>query len=335
MTESSKLEPAAIHSTAAAPARHGRKLPTESTIDWTRLKTFLTVAQCQTFTRAGRTLNLSQSAVSRQIGMLEEELQTALFLRTPKGLVLTEPGQDFLKTVQAVGNKLAMGISRINEWREKPEGPLRITTSCAFGSGWLARRISKFHEAYPGSELSLLLVDELEMDLLVGEADCALRFARQKDPNLVQRHLMKIRYHVFASQSYLDRYGTPETIEDLNDHQIIIYGNAVRAPVTDANWLLTHNMAPGQTRKAVLTINSVAGICRAVESGLGIAALPSYVLDEAPDLVEVLHDLEAPFFEVSFVYPEELKHSRRIQALRDFLVAEAKRDKYKCRCSYC
>ncbi|MBX9590938.1 MAG: LysR family transcriptional regulator [Hyphomonadaceae bacterium] len=315
--------------TVTQPHRREKKLPSESSIDWKRLHTFLTVAECKSFTSAGRRLNLSQSAVSRQISILEKELQTPLFLRTSQGLVLTEGGEDFFATVQSMANKLSMGVARINEWREKPQGPLRITTSLAFGSGWLTARINKFHQTYPDISLSLLLVDDLELDLLLREADCALRFARQKHPSLIQRVLMKVRYHVFASQTYLDRHGIPHCAEDLDRHDIIVYGEDVPAPITDMNWLLTADRPEGEARKPTLRVNSVYGIYRAVESGLGIAALPYYVTEEAPDLVEVLPELRGPVFEVSFVYPEELKQSRRIQALRDFLVDEARRDKNK------
>jgi DNA-binding transcriptional LysR family regulator len=339
MKQRSKLQPLAVASSTALHARkagqsigrQSKKSPAEPAIDWKRLHTFLTVAECKSFTSAGRRLILSQSAVSRQISILEKELQTALFLRTSQGLVLTEAGEDFFATVQAMASKLSMGVARINEWREKPEGPLRITTSLAFGSAWLTARINKFHQVYPGISLSLLLVDDLELDLLSRQADCALRFTRQKHPSLVQRVLMKVRYHVFASQSYLDRHGVPQTADDLDKHEIIVYGEDVPAPITDMNWLLTVNMPPGSSRKPALRVNSVYGIYRAVESGLGIGALPYYVTEEAPDLVEVLPELNGPVFEVSFVYPEELKHSRRIQALRDFLVEEAKRDKNKCK----
>jgi len=325
--------PASLHAHKAGQSgsRPAKALASEASIDWKRLHTFLSVAECQSFTSAGRRLSLSQSAVSRQISILEKELKTALFLRTSQGLVLTEAGEDFFATVQAMANKLSMGVARINEWREKPEGPLRITTSLAFGSGWLTARINKFHQLYPAVSLSLLLVDDLELDLLLRQADCALRFARQKHPSLIQRVLMKVRYHVFAAPSYLERHGAPTTVDDLDKHEIIVYGEEVPAPITDMNWLLTVNMPPGTSRKPALRVNSVYGIYRAVESGLGIGALPYYVTEEASHLVEVLPELRGPVFEVSFVYPEELKHSRRIQALRDFLVEEAKRDRTKCK----
>jgi DNA-binding transcriptional LysR family regulator len=323
--------PVALHPAkhAQARARAQKKAPTEASIDWKRLHTFLTVADCKSFTSAGRRLNLSQSAVSRQISILEKELKTPLFLRTSQGLILTEAGEDFHVTVQSMANKLSMGVARINEWREKPEGPLRVTTSVAFGSGWLTARISKFQQTYPGIALSVLLVDDVELDLLLRQADCALRFAPQKHPSLIQRPLMKVRYHVFASPAYLERRGTPRSPADLDQHDIIVYGEDAPAPITDINWLLTVNKPEGGARKPILRVNSVYGIYRAVESGLGIAALPYYVAEESTKLVEVLPELRGPAFEVSFVYPEELKYSRRIQALRDFLAEEAKRDKTK------
>lgn len=335
MKESLHLESSGIKSISVSGARKGvvpadrrqKKIPSEATIDWKRLHTFLTVAECSSFTSAGRRLNLSQSAISRQVSILEKELQTPLFLRTSQGLVLTEAGEDFFATVQTMASKLAMGVARINEWREKPEGPLRITTSVTFGSAWLTSRMNTFHQVHPGISLTLLLVDDLELDLLAREADCALRFTRQRHPSLIQRLLMKVRYHVFASKDYLERHGVPQSTDDLASHELIVYGDDVPAPITDMNWLLTVDMPPGTSRKAALRVNSVYAIYRAVESGLGIAALPYYVTEEGRDLIEVLPQLKGPAFEVFFVYPEELKHSRRIQALRDFLVEESRREK--------
>lgn len=298
-------------------------------IDWRRLHTFLTVAEAGSFTRAGRELNLSQSAVSRQVSLLEETLSTSLFHRNSRGLVLTEAGEDFYETIRAMANKLAMGVARINERQEKPEGPLKITTSVAFGSSWLTSRMNLFHQLYPDISVSLLLVDNLELDLSLRQADCALRFARQTQLNLVQRYLMKIHYRVFASRDYLDAHGTPETLDDLAKHELIVYGDEVPAPVDHINWLLTMDMPEGETREPALRVNSVYGIYRAVESGLGIAALPYYMSERSPNLIEILPKLKGPAIEVFFVYPEELRHSRRIQVVRDFLVEQVKKDKKK------
>lgn len=299
-------------------------------MDWDRLRVFLAVNEAGSFTRAGRTLGLSQSAVSRQMIALEEELGASLFHRHARGLVLTEPGEDFHHAVRDMAEKLALARARINEGRERPEGPLRITTTVAFGTGWLTARMNKFLALYPDISVSLVLVDSEELDLSLGQAEVAIRFTRQTQPSLIQRPLMSIRYHVFASKDYLAAHGTPEAPADLDNHALIVYGEEVPAPIAEINWLLDAGAEPGAhsgaRREPALRVNNVYGIYRAVRSGLGVGALPYYMSNEAPDLVEVLPGLKGPSFEAYFVYPEELRHSKRIAVVRDFLLQEIAQD---------
>ena len=222
--------------------------------------------------------------------------------------------------------KLAMAEAVINESRERPEGPLKITTSVGFGSAWLTSRMNEFNTLYPDIAVTLLLTDTLELDLTRREVDVAIRFARQSQPNLIQLRLMSIRYHVFASREYLAKHGTPKHEKDLDHHQLIVYGDETPAPISNINWLLGASAGRGRTREPALRVNSVYGIYRAVLSGLGIAALPYYMSDESQELVEVLSELRGPSFDVYFVYPEELRHSKRITSVRDFLVEAVKKD---------
>lgn len=295
-------------------------------MDWDQLRIFNAVAEAGSFTRAGKKLNLSQSAVSRQIGALENALGVPLFHRHARGLVLTEPGEDLFETVKEVAAKLTMATARLNEGRDQPEGPLKITTTVAFGSAWLTSRMNLFHSVYPDISVSLLLVDNIELDLSTREADVAIRFAPQQQPNLIQRRLMTIRYRVFASREYLDKNGTPESAEELDLHELIVYGEDTPAPIADMNWLLDAGSPIGTRRAPALTVNSVYGIFRAVRSGFGIAALPFYMAEEAPELVEILPELVGPSFDAYFVYAEELRHSRRIVAVRDFLLRQVEQD---------
>ena len=296
---------------------------TPETIDWDQLRIFYTVVGAKSFTRAGRILNLSQSAVSRQMAALERSIRVSLFHRHAQGLVLTEPGEEFYKAASDVFKRVAIGLACMNEYRDVPKGPLKITTSVAFGSGWLTSRVNTFHILYPDISVSLLLVDNIELDLFLRQAEVAIRFARQTHPNLIQRHLMTIRYRVFASKDYLERHGTPTKPEDIDHHDIVVYGEEIPGPVTDLDWLLEAGAPPGTRREPTLRVNSVYAIYRAVRSGLGIGALPHYLSDEDPDLVEILPELEGPRMEAYLVYPEELRHSRRIAAVRAFLVTEA------------
>ena len=295
-------------------------------MDWDLLRIFLAVAKAGSFTQAGKTVKLSQSAVSRQVAKLEKSLGVSLFHRHPRGLVLTEQGEDFFRTVKDMSAKLAMAEAIINESRDRPEGPLKITTTVGFGSAWLTSRMNEFNTLFPDIAVTLLLTDSVELDLSMREADVAIRFARQSQPNLIQRKLMSIRYHVFASTEYLAEHGTPRHVKDLDHHQIIVYGDETPAPITDINWLLEAGAGHGHSQEPALRVNSIYGIYRAVLSGLGLAALPYYMSDDSPELVEVLPELRGPSFDVFFVYPEELRHSKRITSVRDFLVDAVKKD---------
>ena len=288
-------------------------------MDWDKLRIFHAVADAGSFTRAGEGLNLSQSAVSRQISTLEESLQVKLFHRHARGLKLTEQGDRLFRTAHEVYGKLAMAEARIAESRERPQGPLKITTTVAFGSIWLTSRIKDFVGLYPDIEVSLVLADS-ELDLSMREADAAIRMTPPRQPDLVQRHLMTMYYHVYAAPGYLKEKGMPKTAEDLDNHQLVVYGEDATPPIDNLNWLLEVGVKDGGPRKPILRVNSIYGIFRAVQSGLGIAALPDYMSREAGNLVEVLPEIEGPSIDVYFVYPEELRKNKRIGVLRDYLV---------------
>ena len=288
-------------------------------MDWDKLRVFHAVAEAGSFTHAGESLNLSQSAVSRQISALEESLNVPLFHRHARGLILTEQGELLFGTARDVFAKLAMTEAQLSESRERPQGPLKVTTTIAFGSLWLTPRIREFVELYPDIQMSILL-DDGELDLAMRQADLAIRMMPPRQPDLIQRHLMDLRYNVYAAPEYLKRYGLPNTIEELDNHRIIIYGDDARPPVGSVNWLLKAGARPETPRRPVLKVNNIYGIFRAVQSGLGIAALPDYFSRETGNLVEILPELRGPTIETYFVYPDELRHSKRIAVFRDFLL---------------
>ncbi|MBF0304180.1 MAG: LysR family transcriptional regulator [Alphaproteobacteria bacterium] len=288
-------------------------------MDWDKLRVFHAVAEAGSFTHAGDTLNLSQSAVSRQISALEESLSVPLFHRHARGLILTEQGEILFHTARDVFGKLGMAQARISDSRDQPRGPLKITTTVAFGSLWLTPRLKEFIELYPEIGVTVVL-DDGELDLSMREADVAIRMMPPRQPDLVQRHLTTMHYHVYAAPEYLKVHGVPKTPEDLDDHRIIIWGQDGRPPVHRVNWLLEAGLRPNVTRTPILKVNNIYGILRAVQSGLGLAALPGYLADEATNMVEVLPELRGPAFDAYFVYPEELRHSKRIAVFRDFLI---------------
>jgi DNA-binding transcriptional LysR family regulator len=291
-------------------------------MDWDKLRVFHAVAEAGSFTHAGDTLNLSQSAVSRQISALEEALQVPLFHRHARGLILTEQGESLNRTVREVFAKLAMTEALLTESKEKPAGRLKVTTTVGFGATWLAPRVQQFLDQYPDVTMSLIL-DDADLDLAMREADVAIRMHAPKQPDLVQRHLMTMEWHVCASPDYLRKHGTPATPDDLDSHRLILFGD-YRPPVADINWLAEIGRRPGSPRRAQLEVNSLQAMVMAVRSGIGIAALPDYMAAEeegAQRSVRLLTDLKAPKVDVYFVYPEELRTSKRVAVFRDFLLA--------------
>lgn len=294
-------------------------------MDWDKLRVFHTVADVGSFTHAGETLNLSQSAVSRQISTLESSLQTTLFHRHARGLILTEQGELLYRTAHEVFHKLAMTEAQLAESKDRPSGPLQITTTIGFGSLWLMTHIKEFIELYPEVEVSLLLTDT-ELDLSMREADIAIRLTEPKQPDLIQRQLMTVHAHIYGSEEYLEEFGTPETVENLDDHKLVVYGSEAWAPVPQINWVLDLGARPSMQRRPVLRVNNLYGIYRACRSGLGLAGLPDYSIPEGVNLVRILPDISGPSYRAYFVYPEELRHSKRIAIFRDFLLQKVAED---------
>ncbi|GAA0593459.1 LysR family transcriptional regulator [Craurococcus roseus] len=289
-------------------------------LDWDKLRVFHAVAEAGSFTHAGETLNLSQSAVSRQIQALEESLRVPLFHRHARGLILTEPGETLNRTVREVFAKLAMTEALLTESRERPAGRLKVTSTAGFGNVWLAPRLHRFLRLY--AEVSVvLLLDDSDLDLAMREADVAIRMHPPRQPDLIQRHLATFGWRVFGAPSYLKAAGIPQRVEDLDAHRIICWGDH-NPPNDQINWLVEAGRRPGAPRRAAVEINSQTGILRAVRSGLGLAALPEYMGPELDGLLRVLPEVKSPRLDAYFVYPEELRHSKRVAVFRDFVVAE-------------
>ena len=296
-------------------------------MDWDKLRVFHAVAEAGSFTHAGESLNLSQSAVSRQISALEESLNVSLFHRHARGLILTEQGELLYRTAHEVFAKLAMAEAQLSESKDRPKGQLKVTTTVALGSTWLTPRMGEFLEVYPDVSVDLLL-DDRELDLSMREADVAIRMAPPRQPELIQRHLMTVHLNVYAAPAYIKRYGLPKTAEELDNHKVIVYGEATRPPVPDTNILMRLGAKGEERRRPSLTVNNVYAIQRAAEAGLGLAALPEFMVQGSSNLVRVLPEVEGPRIDAYFVYPEELRNSKRIQVFRDFLlrkVAESER----------
>ncbi|WP_200834868.1 LysR family transcriptional regulator [Phyllobacterium salinisoli] len=293
-------------------------------LDWDKLRIFHAAAEAGSFTHAAQTLHLSQSAISRQVSALEQDVGVPLFQRHARGLILTEQGELLYRTAHDVLMKLENVRSRLAESREKPTGRLRVTTTVGLGSGWLIERVQEFIELYPDVRLQLILDNE-ELDLTMRHADCAIRLRQPQQPDLIQRRLFTVHMHVYAAASYIAKHGKLASVDELGEHRIVTFGEPAPSYLTGLNWLEIAGRGDSSPRIPTLQVNNLLSIKRAVQRGVGMAVLPDYMVDKESGLVQLLPDMEEiPSFDTFFCYPEALKNSAKLHVFRDFLFSKAR-----------
>ena len=289
-----------------------------ASLDWDKLRIFHAVADAGSLTHAGDDLRLSQSAISRQIRGLEESLNTTLFHRHARGLILTEQGELLFDASRAMMRRLDAATARIRDSEEEVFGELRVTTTIGFGTLWLAPRLPKLFARHPDLNIDLMLEERL-LDLPMREADVAIRMKEPSQADLIRKRLMQVHMCLFASRDYLAEKGTPQTPEDLGGHRLICQNprsSQVGAGATLVQKLLTHDI-PSR-----LTVNNYYGVLQSVLQDLGVGVLPDYLSHDFPQLVRVLPDIHSVEVPVYLAYPSELRHSKRISAFRDFVQEE-------------
>lgn len=287
-------------------------------MDWDKLRIFHAVADAGSLTHAGERLNLSQSAVSRQIRALEEALNSTLFHRHARGLILTEQGELLFDATRAMSKRLEAASARIRDSEEEVFGELKVTTTTGFGTLWLAPRLTKLYEKYPDLKIDLML-EERVLDLPMREADVAIRMKEPSQADLIRKRLMTVQMQLYASRDYLERNGMPESFEDITDHRLVCQNP--NAPQVGAGALLVQQLMSNNPH-SLLTVNNYFGVLQGVLHDLGIGVLPDYLTEDFPHLVRVLPDIESAEVPVFLAYPEELRHSKRISAFRDFVQDE-------------
>lgn len=287
-------------------------------MDWDKLRIFHAVAEAGSFTRAGEMLNLSQSAVSRQISALEESLDVLLFHRHARGLLLTEQGELLQKTAKEIFGKLAMIEGQILDSKQRPEGTLRITTTEFIGTTWLNPHLSALKDKHPQIQLTLLM-DNRIYNLGMREADAAIRLYKPEQQDLIQLKLGTMQFHIYASENYIKKHGAPTSVQDLRQHILIGYPENTTPPYTDPNWLLRLAGVDLLRDNNLLIMNSMVAIYEAVSNNCGLAMLPDYLAQNNTDLRRLLPDEQPQSVDMYFVYPEDRRHSQRITIFRDFL----------------
>ena len=293
-------------------------------MDWDKLKIFHNVALDLNISEAANKMNISHSSISRQISSLERDLKVSLFQRHARGLSLTEQGKILFKTVHDIFGKIALTEAQLTDSKEKPTGSLKIAATVAFGTTWLAPRMTKFINSYPDIDVSIKIENKYT-DLSQGEADVALRLKEPTQMDLIRFPLYEFQFKIYSSPEYIEKFGIPTDVKELSNHRIVAFGKDVEPSIPDVNCIL--DLIPKSKKYKVLYISNMYGVMRAIAAGAGVGALPDYMKSTKNNLVPILPEANTPKATIYFTYPSELKGSKKIEALRDFLVREVNKER--------
>lgn len=286
--------------------------------DWNRLRVFFIVAEAKSFSASEEKLNLSQSSISRQISALENEIKTPLFHRHARGLVLTEQGELLFETAKDIYKQIHEAESLLLAGKNTATGSIKLTTTRSFGTMWLSRRLVQFCKQYPDIHIELM-IDDRTLNLSMREADFAIRMWNPNVLDIVAQKFITVHCHYYASNEYIEKYGMPEKITDLNVHKLIDYTNPNPIMREKLNHHLYFQQPFKRQRKTIYASTSLTTILHAVEGGMGIATLPDYMTLHSPNLQKVLPEIDENSFETYLLYPQEIANTKRIQLLQEFL----------------
>ena len=300
--------------------------PARATMDWDKLKVFHAAAEAGSFTHAGEQLGLSQSAVSRQVSALEQELAVSLFHRHARGLILTEQGELLYRTAHEVFMKLEAARTKLTDSRERPNGDLRVTTTPGLGVHWLTPRLGEFHRTVPRDPhhpaRHRRRARPVDARGRRRHPHAPAGAARRYSAQAVLGALPRLRAR--RNTSSVSARRARSTISTITDLLMLEGGSGVPSHLQNRNWLVEAGRNGKGPRKSLLTVNNVLGLVQACQRGLGLALLPDYLVENS-GLVQLFSEADEIALDCYFVYPEELKSVARVQVFRDFLVANAQR----------
>jgi DNA-binding transcriptional LysR family regulator len=284
--------------------------------DWNRARAFLVTAEEGSLSAGARALKMTQPTLGRQVTALEKELGVALFERGGRGLELTPTGINLLEHVRAMG-AAASGLSLTASGQSTSiEGNICITASEVMAVFVLPPILRKLRKLEPGIEIELIASNR-SSDLKRREADIALRSYRPTQPDLIAKKVSNIAAHLYASPGYLRDIGNPTSPDDLVDADFIFFESIdlFIAAFDEVGLQLTPRNFPVITENHILQ-------WELVKNGVGIGIMPDFVGDAEPMVRRVLPDLEPLSSEEWLVAHRELRTSRRVRMVFDFLVSE-------------
>ena len=301
--------------------------------DWEKAKTFYYVAKFGSFVSAGRFLNTSQSALSRQVIYLEQHLGCPLFSRHSGGVKLTRKGEELFEIIETTFVEFKAFTRNIYaKIAGGKKQKIRIATTRSLAAYILSELILEYNKDHPHLAFELIGDDHL-IDIFLNDVDIAIRpidlQTRDilKEQSIQQEYLFSVEKKLYASIEYLEKYGEPKTVEDLKNHCLIGYAHHLEHPYSEVNWILKLGMPEGQMHEPVFASNSIECAIKAAEMGIGIVSnYDENEIIKKSSLKHILPDVKCKELKEYFIYQDHLKGDKEIMALKKYL-----QEKFSCR----
>ena len=294
---------------------------------WDGVSEFVYVAEYESFTRAAKELGISTAQVSRQVSAIEKRLKIKLLHRTTRKVSLTEEGRVFYQHCRGVLDGLDAAEQAVNNLQSKPQGKIKLTAPVTYGEQQLLPLVNDFMVQYSDIKVTAFLSNQT-IDLIDGGYDLAIRIGKLSDSTMMAKKLSYRTNFVCAAPSYLDKYGTPHSLNDLSQHNCLLgtrdYWHFIDMDQIDAD-PQTNNSAGKERNLRVsgnIQYNSGHSLVDAALKGLGIVQLPDYYVQKylaSGELISLLDNYREPEESIWAIYPYNRHLSPRIRLLVDYL----------------
>lgn len=284
-------------------------------MQWEGISEFVYVAETESFTQAAKKLAISTAQVSRQVSALEKRLNIKLFYRTTRKVSLTEEGRIFYQHCRSVLDGLDEAERAITNLQSKPQGKIKLTASVTYGEQQILPLVNNFMKLYSDVEVNANLSNQ-KLDLIEEGYDLAIRLGKLSDSTMMAKKLGKRTNFLCASPAYLDKYGIPHSLSELNNHSCLLG--------TLDYWHFCNTGKESSIRvTGRLRYNSGISLVDAALKGLGIVQLPDYYVKnylQSGDLISLLDNFREPDSGIWAVYPQNRHLSPKVRLLVDYLV---------------
>ncbi len=284
--------------------------------DWNQVRAFLATAEEGSFSAAARVLNTSQPTISRQISALESSLKATLVERSVTGQTLTLTGQELLDHVRVMGEAATLISMVADRQSQEVSGDVVLTATDLMSAAILPKVLRPLRDTAPGITIRIVESND-NQNLIMREADIAIRHVRPQEPELIARHVGDLRSNLYAARGYLDKAGRPHTIREVADLAFI------GIPEPDYLVEALQNMGiPVQADRFVIQPHSSMVAWEMVKAGHGVSMLPAFLGETEPGIETVFADVPSMEFPIWLVTHKELRTSSRIRTVFDTLAIQ-------------